>query len=90
MQLDHVDVSFEGIFEAGQAYVALSRVRTLEGLYLHDFQPQRVRAHPAALEFYATSDRAPHRPDEPPTIPPAILDCWRETLPPALVRRFGL
>lgn len=39
------------IFMAGQAYVALSRVRTLEGLYLKNFHPRSVFADSKALEF---------------------------------------
>lgn len=41
------------IFEYGQTYVALSRVRTLEGLYLSAFNPQRIKANPIVKEFYS-------------------------------------
>lgn len=42
----------ENIFEYNQIYVALSRVRTLEGVYLSAFDPESIRAHPDALDFY--------------------------------------
>ena len=39
-------------FEFGQAYVALSRVRSLEGLYIWSLDPARIRAHPRVVEYY--------------------------------------
>lgn len=41
-------------FEFGQAYVALSRVRTLAGLYVWKFDPRKVKAHPRVVAFYAS------------------------------------
>jgi ATP-dependent DNA helicase PIF1 len=43
----------ENIFEFNQIYVALSRIRTIQGLYLLAFDPDSIRAHPDALEFYS-------------------------------------
>jgi len=40
-------------FEYGQAYVALSRVRDMSALYIHDFDVKAVRAHPLVLKRYA-------------------------------------
>jgi ATP-dependent DNA helicase PIF1 len=40
-------------FEFGQAYVALSRVRSLESLYIHDFADDSIRCHPKVKKFYA-------------------------------------
>ncbi len=41
-----------GIFECGQTYVALSRVKSLDGLYLSAFDPSRIRINGAVKEFY--------------------------------------
>lgn len=40
------------VFEYGQSYVGLSRVRSLEGLYLSGFNPQKIKTNPAVIEFY--------------------------------------
>lgn len=41
-----------GIFECGQTYVALSRVKSLEGLYLASFDAKRVRINKKVQDFY--------------------------------------
>ena len=41
-----------GIFECGQTYVALSRVKSLEGLYLSSFDAKRVRVNKKVQDFY--------------------------------------
>ena len=40
------------IFAQGQSYVALSRVKTLDGLYLSEFISTRIKANPLVTEFY--------------------------------------
>ncbi len=52
MTLDCVEMSLGRCFEAGQAYVALSRAKSLKSLRISDFHPSCVRADPAALDFY--------------------------------------
>ena len=49
-----IDVG-ENTFEAGQAYVALSRVRSLDSLYIHDISKTAFRAHTKVKDFYTTA-----------------------------------
>jgi ATP-dependent DNA helicase PIF1 len=53
-----------GNFEYGQAYVALSRVRSLEALFVHDFDPAAFRAHPTVRAFYQKMAVASMDPEE--------------------------
>lgn len=41
------------IFEYGQTYVALSRVKSLEGLYLTNFDYTKIMANPKVVKFYS-------------------------------------
>lgn len=49
-------------FEYGQAYVALSRVRNLESLYIHSLVPSKIKAHPSVVRFYQHLMEAPSAP----------------------------
>lgn len=40
------------VFEYGQTYVALSRIKSLDGLYLSEFQSHRIKANPNVIAFY--------------------------------------
>lgn len=50
--LDRVKVDLGKIFEKGQAYVALSRATSQEGLQVLRFDPKKVMAHDKVRSFY--------------------------------------
>lgn len=50
--LARVKVDLGKVFEKGQAYVALSRATTQEGLQVLRFDKQKVMAHPRVITFY--------------------------------------
>jgi ATP-dependent DNA helicase PIF1 len=51
MTLDRVRIDMSGIFEYGQVYVALSRAKTMQNLYIKNLNKSSIRAHPKAVEF---------------------------------------
>lgn len=50
MSLDAAMIDLRRAFEAGQGYVALSRVRTLQGLFLAGYNEQALQVHPEVLD----------------------------------------
>lgn len=50
--LERVKVDLGKVFEKGQAYVALSRATTQDGLQVLRFQKDKVMAHPRVVGFY--------------------------------------
>jgi len=51
--LDAADMDLGNtVFEYGQTYVALSRIKSLDGLYLSAFYAHRIKANPVVKEFY--------------------------------------
>ncbi|EZF78843.1 hypothetical protein H105_00178 [Trichophyton soudanense CBS 452.61] len=50
--LQRVKVDLGRVFERGQAYVALSRATSKDGLQVSRFDPKKVMVHPKVTEFY--------------------------------------
>ncbi|KYQ93685.1 DNA helicase [Tieghemostelium lacteum] len=51
MTLDKVECQLSQSFACGQGYVALSRVRSLSGLYLRDFKRTAIRTSSKVIQF---------------------------------------
>ncbi len=52
MTFDRLVVHMNKIFDFGQAYVALSRTRTLGGLFIRSFSRRLIAADPCVIRFY--------------------------------------
>lgn len=52
MSLDYVEIDFRNVFMAGQAYVALSRARKYEGLFVKNWSISKVITNKQAFDFY--------------------------------------
>jgi ATP-dependent DNA helicase PIF1 len=55
--LERVKVDLGKVFEKGQAYVALSRATSIQGLQVLRFDPKKVVAHEKVAKFYANLSR---------------------------------
>ena len=53
LDIAEIDIG-TSIFEFGQTYVALSRIRSLSGLYLSSFNPRKIKTNPTVSTFYKT------------------------------------
>lgn len=51
LDMAEIDVG-SSVFEYGQTYVAMSRVKTLDGLYLRDFNPNKIKVNKKVIKFY--------------------------------------
>ena len=52
MTIDCAHINLKGVFEYGQAYVALSRAKTLNCLVIENLTKESFLPHPDAIEFY--------------------------------------
>jgi hypothetical protein len=71
MTISDLEVNLGGLFEYGQAYVALSRATDLEGLRISNFNPTCIRASDTVRRFYealmSQSQASSPRREAPPT-----------------------
>ena len=63
MTIDYLQVDVRNVFEAGQAYVALSRARSVEGLQVLSFDEKKFWCDPKVVNFYKTTVDAQNRSD---------------------------
>lgn len=56
MTIEKVRCSLGHAFAEGQVYVAISRVKSLEGLFIESFNVNNVKANKKVIEFYRKND----------------------------------
>jgi ATP-dependent exoDNAse (exonuclease V) alpha subunit len=52
MTLDMIECDLANAFEEGQVYVALSRAKSLDGVFLRSFNHNAIKANKRVIEFY--------------------------------------
>lgn len=57
MTLEKIRCQLGNAFSEGQVYVALSRVKTLDGLFLDSFNPNLIRVNQKVVEFYRNLEK---------------------------------
>lgn len=63
LSMGEIDIG-NSIFECGQTYVALSRIQSLEGLYLCGLNPSKIRTNPKVREFYSKIPKIEYEEDD--------------------------
>eukprot|EP00941_MAST-03F_sp_MAST-3F-sp1_P000016 g16.t1 len=58
MTIDSLEVSLAAVFEPGQAYVALSRATTLDGLQVNSWNRNAIRSSSVVRDFYKSIENA--------------------------------
>jgi len=52
--LEYANINIgQNVFECGQSYVALSRVKSLQGLYIKDIDFNKIRANKKVVNYYS-------------------------------------
>jgi ATP-dependent DNA helicase PIF1 len=57
MTIALIETDISACWDYGQAYVALSRATSLEGLTLLGYRRDRIKAHPHVLQYYEELDK---------------------------------
>lgn len=68
LSMAEIDIG-QSVFEYGQTYVALSRIQSLDGLYLSDFHPYKIKANPKVKQYYENLQKIDYT-----IIPETVID----------------
>jgi hypothetical protein len=79
MTIPRLAISLKGVFEFGQAYVALSRATELKNLILTGFHKRAFVAHPRVKLFYKLLVESSGDAGGEMISPPALTNCRRKT-----------